>query len=1304
MITKDLITLQIKSEGVDKVTIDLDKLAKGIKEIELEAKDAKAGIRGLKDENKALKEQNEENVRLIKQFSTELKQLQHQGQGASNRAKQLSQNVQKLNRDIDNNTTQIDKNNASINTLQNASEALIRTMKIEDMTMNQLSKRAEYLRARLGNISKSAEPEKWKKYNDQLVATEKQMKKVAIGGDQVKSRFDSIGNTIKKVMPLMLAYGALRIFQNALSDAKEFIKKSIEVASKAEGVSRAFDKLNDPNLLSILRRETKGLINDLTLMQSTVRAEKFGIPVNDLAKYLKFAQQRAQETGQSVEYLTESIVNGIGRKSKLIIDNLGISAAQLNDEIKKGATFAEAVTKIVDQELAKQGTLSLTSADKATQAAVKWENAQLKVGNSLKWLSDKWNEFSGNIADEIGKVADSTKSGTDKFNDQVNQVAVLETEILGLAKRYDELKNKPKLSADEHRELSQIMNTLSNTIPGIITEFDRYGNILSINTGKVYEYIEAERARLKLVHKDAIESYEKQAENAKKELAIYKERYDWLKKDRDSIIELYGEEYYTNQLKAAEKYIVKYGDILKGAEAQVNYLTGKASEDFVINKIKENEVRAKFNSMTNTQLQSWIKMHENAVEKVDEIQGKFVRKIEGTGIIMNTALGKTKALLDAFSKPQDDSAELSLQKQLELAEQIYRARVGGGYGEGKEEKESKIIARQKKELDTLLQNRENAHKEELRKIKQYAIKNNQTEEQLKAAQLNSDSKYYNDRLTIIESFLKKYNIANEDFLADIETKKVDAKNSQFDLLPQFEANTLSEMERQRDKSIQVIENWFELEKKALAERNLTKTQYDAEYELLELARTETVLAILKKYGIDVEAAEIQNGRIKAEALRKANEEILKQEEKAISDRNALNMNRSERNYDIRSSYGLVSQGENKNREQRALQAELMAEVIDYETYQKALSVLNKKYEEERLRVKEQYGIATWNELREAELRTAEIDYENGLLSTEDYAKAQFMIKMKWAKQYFDYYKDLSSNLVTSLMEAETAKLDAEYDVRIEAAKGNAEETERLEKEKAQKKLDIEKKYADVQFAVKASEIIANTAVAIMTGYAQLGPIAGTVAAVMLGATGAAQLIAANAERQKVKNLTLGGSSDSSAKYERVVTPGKETGGYIDVERAQDGKPFTALYDPEKRGYVDSPTVIVGEGPAGRNREWVAGNALVENPTARPIIDLLDKAQTSGHASTIDMNRLIRARMAGFETGGFIAKPTGIVNTTRQSNAANTGGQDALASVLGEVRTLLAYLSANKIQASVNYQEFKDVESKMTDYENFGNKH
>ena len=132
-------------------------------------------------------------------------------------------------------------------------------------------------------------------------------------------------------------------------------------------------------------------------------------------------------------------------------------------------------------------------------------------------------------------------------------------------------------------------------------------------------------------------------------------------------------------------------------------------------------------------------------------------------------------------------------------------------------------------------------------------------------------------------------------------------------------------------------------------------------------------------------------------------------------------------------------------------------------------------------------------------------------------------------------------------------VDAKYDAEIAAAQGNAEEVERLENEKAQKKLDIEKKYADINFAVKASQIIADTAVSIMKALAELGPIAGPVAAALMGITGAAQLASANAERTKIKNMTISSSSSSSSSGKRVAT-GRESGGYVDVTREQDCKP------------------------------------------------------------------------------------------------------------------------------------------------------
>ena len=151
------------------------------------------------------------------------------------------------------------------------------------------------------------------------------------------------------------------------------------------------------------------------------------------------------------------------------------------------------------------------------------------------------------------------------------------------------------------------------------------------------------------------------------------------------------------------------------------------------------------------------------------------------------------------------------------------------------------------------------------------------------------------------------------------------------------------------------------------------------------------------------------------------------------------------------------------------------------------------------------------------------------------------------------------------------QVDAKYDAEIEAAQGNTEEVERLENEKAQKKLDIQKKYADVNFAIKASQIIADTAVSIMKAYADLGPIAGSIAAALMGVTGAAQLASAKAERDKIKNMTLSGSNSGSSGTGARVATGRQSGGKIDV-RAPGWKLFPdADYDLM---HGDSLTVLL----------------------------------------------------------------------------------------------------------------------------------
>ena len=72
--------------------------------------------------------------------------------------------------------------------------------------------------------------------------------------------------------------------------------------------------------------------------------------------------------------MLNSIVTGLGRKSKLILDNLGISASELDEEMKKTGDMTLAVGNIIRRQMASAGDYIETAADKAAQANVNLQN------------------------------------------------------------------------------------------------------------------------------------------------------------------------------------------------------------------------------------------------------------------------------------------------------------------------------------------------------------------------------------------------------------------------------------------------------------------------------------------------------------------------------------------------------------------------------------------------------------------------------------------------------------------------------------------------------------------------------------------------------------------------------------------------------------------------------------------------------------------------------------------------------------------------------------------------------------------
>lgn len=168
----------------------------------------------------------------------------------------------------------------------------------------------------------------------------------------------------------------------AVNKIVQFTKEAYKLAGQAQGVYNAFSRLNRPGLLNDLKEATRGTTDELKLMQTAVQANNFKIPLDQLATYLKFATNRAIETGESVDYLVQSIILGIGRKSPLILDNLGISASELREELAKTGDMGKAVGNIINKSMSEAGDAIETSAVKAQKLGAAWKDFMVAVGDS----------------------------------------------------------------------------------------------------------------------------------------------------------------------------------------------------------------------------------------------------------------------------------------------------------------------------------------------------------------------------------------------------------------------------------------------------------------------------------------------------------------------------------------------------------------------------------------------------------------------------------------------------------------------------------------------------------------------------------------------------------------------------------------------------------------------------------------------------------------------------------------------------------------------------------------------------------
>lgn len=1180
--------------------------------VDVKTADAQKAIYTLEQQSKKLRSENK--ARLSQMIS-----LEAAGRKETEAYRNLKKQYSDTSKEIRTLTSRIGEQTSKIDIL--------------DMSMVQLKKQQKSLQKELDNTVQSLNPEAYG-------VLEQRLKDVSGRISELKQNAKSFGelasdNTVNGVFLGNLLTKGAELFSEKVMEFKdsiaELVNGGLEMAEQADGVTKAFNDLNQEGLLDNLRKATKGTVNDVQLMTAAVKANDFRIPLEDLGKYLEFAQLKAQQTGQSVDYMTDSIVTGLGRKSPLILDNLGISAAEISEKTKETGDFMKAVAEIVDTQLAEAGETYISAADRAAQKTVELQNAQKALGDEILPLKEQWDDSYADM--QLNTI--SLISWCVKHQGVVKTLGILLTAFTVVAIATSNAIKTNIVVTKGAAAAQQAWNVICATGTGLMKLLQAGFYLL---TGRVTL-----------------------AKNA------------WTAMNVTMKASVFG-------LIAAGVVLLamKLWDMKKAADAStlaqkaLNNIRAEAQKQVVEEKLK---------------LENLIKVAKDEKLSMDE-RYKAVDALNKIVPQYNATIDKTTKKFRASDK--------ALKAYINNLVKLYE--VQGA------KKQIQSLAEQRAELEVKLAGaKKNLSGAKSAQGVSYttswgAVGNTQSDAvghfQSQVNSISNSIKRLDAQINAITGAFGKgimtqtVKESSEPEVPDSgiggggggkggggHTGTVNTTTTQPDpddiASKRFSENRQADIDAANQDYQQDVNNW----EMALAQKKVSQEKYDLAMQALKTQHTANILAIETSYSEQSQNIGIADGAKKKSLqdkqqanLRAAEQAHFEQQvavEQAYQDALAKVMEQGETQQELtleqqrdqklevlkgyyQAALNMAKQnGEDTTQLEKAYKDVQIQIEKEYITKQKELL---DEQDEKKKQARQALGFDQQSEY-DRQLQQLKQALDNQYITQEEYEeKVQGLKRGSFMKQV-QLYTNLFSNAVTSLQNAEMANVDAKYDAEIKAAEGNTALQEKLEKKKANEKLKIQKKYADVNFAMQVAQIISNTAVSIMKAYSELGPIAGSVAAALMGVTGAAQLAVANAERQKVKRMTLNGSASGTSSAGSRVASGRESGGRIDVEREQDGKHFNAEYAPGKRGYVDHPTVIVGEGPRGRSKEWVASNAALENPTIAPLINLMDAAQRAGQIRTFDMSKYLMA-MQGRALGGSIAR-----QSARISQEIAPGGSD-----------------------------------------------
>lgn len=280
----------------------------------------------------------------------------------------------------------LNQSTKELNSMRTTAQSVAHVLNnLSSTSIKEIKRTISAINKELANGSVARNSHAWQFLTEQLERAKKELRNVNQANELVnkKDKWQWLENMNKIGFAITNFFGLEQGISGIISKVTSLAQESMEVAKQAEGIEIAFQRINKPGLLENLRKETHNTVNDMQLMQQAVKFANFDLPVEQLGKLLAFAHQQAKDTGESLDYMVNSLVDGMTRQSPKILDNLGLSAQKIKEKSAETGDFVQGVIAIIQERMEKTGDYVETAADRAAKANAGMVNAQMELGKQL---------------------------------------------------------------------------------------------------------------------------------------------------------------------------------------------------------------------------------------------------------------------------------------------------------------------------------------------------------------------------------------------------------------------------------------------------------------------------------------------------------------------------------------------------------------------------------------------------------------------------------------------------------------------------------------------------------------------------------------------------------------------------------------------------------------------------------------------------------------------------------------------------------------------------------------------------------